>query len=172
MLEMLGKHYVGGQWLTPLSDVTMPVTNPASAAQIGTLAMGDARDVDRAVQAASQAFESYSQISRDDRIALLEALLQISRDRLEDLAQAISTEMGAPITMSREVQADAAVGHLEGFLEALKSQTPREFAASLPRGTGRSIKSRSRCCPRLPPAVPASSNPRSSPRFRPTSTPR
>ncbi len=126
MFDMLGKHYVGGQWVTPLSDATMPVTNPASEGQIGTLAMGDARDVDRAVQAAAQAFETYSQTSRDDRIALLETLLHISRDRLEDLAQAISTEMGAPITMSREAQADAAVGHLEGFLEALKSQTLRE----------------------------------------------
>ena len=96
MLDALGMHYVGGQWVRPLSDATMPVTNPASEAQIGTLAMGQARDVDRAVQAAADAFETYSQTSRDDRIALLETLLHISRDRLEDLAQAISTEMGAP----------------------------------------------------------------------------
>ena len=119
-MENLKKFYIGGQWNTPISDVTMPVLNPATEKQIATVAMGNANDVDKAVAAAKIAFERFSKTSAEERLALLYKLKDATERRLEDLAQAMRLEMGAPITMAREAQADAAIGHLNGFIEALE----------------------------------------------------
>ena len=63
-MENLQKFYINGEWVTPLSSDTMPVMNPATEAQIGTVALGNAADVDRAVAAAAATFESFSQTSK------------------------------------------------------------------------------------------------------------
>ena len=127
----LDQFYIDGAWVDALSTSLMPVANPATNTQIGTLSLGSVADVDRAVNAAKRAFESFSRTSKDERMDLLERLLEGTRARKEDLAQAITTEMGAPITMSREAQADCGIGHLEGFIAALKTQDDRE---TLPNG--------------------------------------
>jgi len=129
-MKTLNKFYIDGAWVNSVSTETMPVMNPASNSQIGVLTLGNAADVDRAVAAAKRAFESFSQTSKDQRLALLERLLDATRARIEDLAQAMTAEMGAPITMSREVQAESGIGHLEGFIAALKAQDEREVLAS------------------------------------------
>ena len=125
-MQHLDKFYIDGQWVEPNSDERFPVLNPATEAKLGEIVLGNLADVDRAVAAARAAFDHYSRTVKDERIALLERLLVLSAERREAMAQAMTAEMGAPITMSREVQADAAVGHLQGILEALKTQTPRE----------------------------------------------
>ena len=130
-MENLQKFYINGEWVAPLSSDTMPVMNPATEAQIGTVALGNAADVDRAVAAAAAAFESFSQTSKAKRMALLVNLKAITERRLEELAQAMRMEMGAPITMSRDVQADAAIGHLQGFIDALDELEER---LTLPNG--------------------------------------
>ncbi|WP_036761520.1 aldehyde dehydrogenase family protein [Leisingera daeponensis] len=127
----LQKFYIGGAWVTPHSTREFPVMNPATEERIGTIILGDEMDVDAAVAAAREAFGSYSRTSREERIALLEKLLEISMERREVLAQAMRAEMGAPITMAREAQADSGIGHLEAILEALKAQDLRE---TLPNG--------------------------------------
>ena len=119
-MENLKKFYIGSQWDTPISKVTMPVVNPATEKQIATVAMGNAADVDKAVGAAKMAFEGFSKTTAEERLALLYKLKDATERRLEDLAQAMRLEMGAPITMAREAQADAAIGHLDGFIEALE----------------------------------------------------
>ena len=58
-MHNLTKFYIGGRWIEPLSSATLPVMNPATEAQIGTVAMGNAADVDRAVAAAKAAFEAF-----------------------------------------------------------------------------------------------------------------
>ena len=103
----------------------MQVFNPATEEKIGNVALGNAEDVDRAVAAASSAFGKFSQFSKKDRLDLLKAVLMITDRRLEDLAQAMSMEMGAPITMARSAQADAAIGHLKGFIDALEDYDER-----------------------------------------------
>ena len=124
-MENLLKFYINGEWVAPLSDATMPVLNPATEKQIGTVALGNEADVDRAVAAASTAFEEFSQTSKDGRLALLRKVRAITEARMEELAQAMRMEMGAPITMSRDVQADAAIGHLDGFITALEELEER-----------------------------------------------
>lgn len=127
----LQKFYIGGAWVIPHSSHEFPVLNPATEERIGTIILGDEHDVNAAVAAARAAFESFSQTSRVERIALLERLLEISKDRREEMARAMSAEMGAPISMARNAQADSGIGHLEGILEALKTQELRE---TLPNG--------------------------------------
>lgn len=122
----LTQFYIGGAWVDPVSDATMPVLNPATEAQIGTVALGNEADVDAAVSAANAAFPAFSQTTKAERLALLDRLMVETKARFEDLAQAMSQEMGAPITMARDAHADAAVGHLEGFIDALKQLKERE----------------------------------------------
>ena len=125
-MDKLQKFYIDGAWVEPLSTDSMPVLNPATGDRLGTVALGDAADVDRAVAAASAAFESFSQTSKEERLALMRRIKALSEERIEDMAQAMRQEMGAPITFAREVQADAAVGHLQGFIDALEALEERE----------------------------------------------
>ena len=129
-MRNLLKFYIDGQWVDPVSDATMPVLNPANEEQIGTVAIGGRADVDRAVIAAKAAFDSYSQTTRADRLSLLRRLRSATEQRFEDLAQAMRMEMGAPITMAREAQADAAIGHLQGFIDALETLEERTTLAN------------------------------------------
>ena len=129
-MQNLTKFYIGGRWVEPLSSATLPVMNPATEAQIGTVAMGNAADVDRAVAAAKAAFEGFSATSKQVRLDLLYRLKAVTERRFEDLAQAMRMEMGAPITMARAAQADAAIGHLQGFIDALEELEERKVLAS------------------------------------------
>ena len=126
----LEKYYINGEWITPTSTVEIPVINPATEETIGRIFLANQDDVNQAIDAASQAFDDYATITVDDRLALLKRLLDISKARLPEIAQIISTEMGAPITMALSQQADAAVGHLEGFIEALSKQQSREVISN------------------------------------------
>ncbi|MEL6745957.1 MAG: aldehyde dehydrogenase family protein, partial [Pseudomonadota bacterium] len=128
---ILNKFYIDGEWVDPASDATMPIMNPATAAQIGTVSMGNGADVDRAVAAAKCAFETFSMTTKEERLALLEKLRVETKARLGDLAAAMTSEMGAPATMSLEVQADAGLGHLEDFIKALEAMEEEEV---LPNG--------------------------------------
>ncbi len=119
-MENLDKFYIDGKWVTPNSKQEMPVINPATEKKIGTVILGNDNDVDLAVKAANLAFETFSQSIKEERLKLLKRIHEATSDRFEDLAQAMSNEMGAPITMAREAQADAGLGHLQGFIEALE----------------------------------------------------
>ena len=125
------KFYIDGAWVDPRVAKTLQVVNPATERPIATISMGSAADVDVAVAAANRAFGSYSQTSVAERLALLERLLVIYQRRYEEMALTISSEMGAPITMSRAQQADVGVGHLQGFIDALKAMHMRQV---LPNG--------------------------------------
>ncbi len=119
-MKNLDKFYIDGSWVTPNSSQTMAVLNPATEMQIGTIALGNEIDVNTAVAAATKAFTSYSQTSKAERLEFLHRLMAATQERFEELARAMSTEMGAPISMARDAHADAAVGHLQGFIDALK----------------------------------------------------
>ena len=119
-MENLQKFYINGKWVKPNSTKTMAVLNPATEDLIGEIILGNSEDVDMAVSAAKNAFSSFSKTSKNDRLELLNKIRQISEKRFEDLANAMTSEMGAPHRMARDAQADAAIGHLDGFIDALK----------------------------------------------------
>jgi len=124
-MKDLRKFYINGEWVNPVSTLEMDVINPATESKIATITLGSENDVERAVDAANAAFVTYSQMTKEQRLALLEKFLGIYNDRIEEMAQAITLEMGAPISMSREAQADCGAGHLQGFIDTLKSQEDR-----------------------------------------------
>ena len=119
-MENLQKFYINGKWVKPNSTKTMAVLKPATEDWIGEIILGNSEDVDMAVSAAKNAFNSFSKTSKNDRLELLNKIRQISEKRFEDLANAMTSEMGAPHRMARDAQADAAIGHLDGFIDALK----------------------------------------------------
>ena len=112
--------YINGQWVEPKGDRTVDVINPATEEAVATIALGNEEDVDIAVAAARKAFETYSQTSREERIALLERILEIYQRRSEEFARAISLEMGAPAKLSKHAQAPSGTGHFAAALKALK----------------------------------------------------
>jgi aldehyde dehydrogenase (NAD+) len=111
--------YIDGRWVAPLSPRPFAVENPANGKTVAAISLGTAADVDRAVEAAARAFPAWSATPLAERRALVEKLLEIYLARYEEMAQAISTEMGAPISMARSQQANTGRGHLKGFLKAL-----------------------------------------------------
>lgn len=125
------KFYVNGKWVNALATQEFAVKNPATEAVIGNITMGSAADVDQAVEAAKAAFPAYSVMPKQKRLALLEKLLAIYEERSEEVAQAISMEMGSPIDFSRGEQTPTGPGHMRAFIEALKNQKDREV---LPNG--------------------------------------
>ncbi len=129
-MDNLHTFYIDGAWVAPQSQQVFPVMNPATEEQVGEIILGNTEDVNRAVAAAKKAFVTFSRTTQAERLHLLEQLLEATQDRLDDLAQAISTEMGAPITMAYEAQASAAVGHLSGYIEALTTLQGRTTLAN------------------------------------------
>ncbi len=113
--------YIDGQWVDPVQANDFPVENPSTEEQIGVISLGSAADVDKAVSAARRAFQSFGFSSREERIALLERLLKAYADRYDEMADAISQEMGAPRDFSHAAQADCGSGHINAALEALKT---------------------------------------------------
>ncbi len=122
----LNKFYIDGAWVDPVTANPFPVRNPADDTVVGEVMLGSEADVDWAVAAAARAFESFSQSSKAERLALLERLGEVYAERLEDMAWAITTEMGAPITMSRAEQAGCGGAHIAAFIEALRAQPESE----------------------------------------------
>jgi aldehyde dehydrogenase (NAD+) len=113
--------YIDGTWVDPIETKEFQVINPATEAVAGVISMGGAKDVDRAVAAARRAFDSYSRTTPADRIALLERVLKAYKAHFDEIAQAISTEMGAPITLAKGAQTKIGVGHISAMIEVLKT---------------------------------------------------
>jgi aldehyde dehydrogenase (NAD+) len=119
MREML-QFYIDGKWVDPQSPNTLDVINPATEEICGRISIGAAADVDLAVAAATRAFETYSQTSREERIELLELVLAEFAKRHDEVAEAIMEEMGAPWRLARDSQAASGPQHIKAAIRALK----------------------------------------------------
>ena len=113
--------YIDGKWIDPLTPNSFDVTNPADETIAGVISLGSKSDVDKAVVAARDAFTSFSRFSRQERLELLENILNTYNKYYDDIALAISEEMGAPLPFSIEDQASCGTGHLQAAINALKS---------------------------------------------------
>ncbi len=115
------KFYIDGQWVEPIELKTVETINPATEQVSGRIALGSAADVDKAVKAARQAFASWSQTSREQRLEVLQRILDEYQKRSADLAAAITAEMGAPNELANGFQVGLGLGHLTTAIEVLKS---------------------------------------------------
>jgi aldehyde dehydrogenase (NAD+) len=113
--------YIGGRWVDPSEPRSLDVVNPATEEVVGRIAIGGPKDVDLAVAAAREAFETWSRTTREERVALLQRIAAEYQKRYEEIAQTISLEMGAPIWLARAAQAATGIMHLNTIIEVLKS---------------------------------------------------
>jgi aldehyde dehydrogenase (NAD+) len=115
------RFYIDGQWVEPAEPNTRDVENPATEQVCGKVALGSSADVDKAVAAGRRAFARWSQTSRDERLEVLQRILTEYQNRVDDLAAAITEEMGAPATLAAGPQVGLGLGHLNTAIEILKA---------------------------------------------------
>ena len=114
--------YINGEWVDPVEGLnTLDVINPSNEEVIGKIAMGSSADVDKAVIAAKDAFDTFSQTSVEERLALLGKIVEVYQSRYDEIAETISSEMGAPLTLSKAAQAATGLGHFAQAIEILQS---------------------------------------------------
>ena len=116
----LEKFYINGSWVDPIKKETIDIINPADESIVGKLSVGSAEDIDKAVKAARTAFSSFSESSKKERLDLLNTIRNIYKKRFDDIADAIMTEMGAPINLARGAQAMVGLGHLKTAIRVLE----------------------------------------------------
>ncbi|WP_309612134.1 aldehyde dehydrogenase family protein, partial [Sphingomonas sp.] len=122
MVDDALRSYIAGEWVSPLtSKATIDAVDPANEERIATIALCGRDDVDRAVDAARSAFGSYSAMPLDERIALVERLIAVFGRRYDEMALAISTEMGAPYDLAHDAQAECGLGHLRETITAARA---------------------------------------------------
>ncbi len=122
--------YIDGEWVQPLGKATLEVIDPSTEEAFETIALGTPADVDRAVKAARAAFATFSQTTREERLALLKRIVEVYKSRYADIANAISREMGAPKDWAHTRQAAMGTAHLAQMIKTLE-----EFKFEEVRGT-------------------------------------
>ncbi len=119
------KFYIDGQWVDPSDPKAFDVINPANEQVVGQIMMGNEDDVNKAVAAAKKAFPTYSRVSVKGRLELIDAIIASYQKRIDEVAETITSEMGAPIWLSKAAQAAMGIAHLStvrGILEKFEFQ--------------------------------------------------
>jgi len=112
--------YINGKWVKPFKPNDFEVINPSNEEPYVVISLGSKEDTDAAVKAAKEAFVEWKETSKEERINLLEKLLKIYKKRFNELAEAQSMEMGAPIDYAKSAQTASGQLHLEDFILRLK----------------------------------------------------
>ncbi len=113
--------YINGQWVSPEAANDLEVIDPSTEEAFAVISLGSAADTDKAVAAARAAFPGWMFTPVEERLALIERILDIYLRRADEMAEAISREMGAPIDLARQQQVPAGAYHIKNFIRALKS---------------------------------------------------
>ena len=129
-MENAQKFYIDGAWVDPIGQATLDVIDPATEQPFLSIAMGTAADAEKAIAAARAAFVSFSETSRDERLALLKRILAILERRNDEIGDLISREMGAPLAMARSQQAGIGLAHFRETIRAMET-----FAFEYMRGS-------------------------------------
>ncbi|KPH66187.1 aldehyde dehydrogenase family protein [Novosphingobium sp. ST904] len=122
------QNYIDGRWTDSRGGRRHSVVNPATEGQASEIVLGTAADVDLAVEAARRAFETFSQTGKQERMALIGKVIEAYKARIPDIAEAIATEMGCPISTASTAQAGSGVAHLG---QALASLDAFEFSEKI-----------------------------------------
>lgn len=115
------KFFIDGAWVDPAVAAPLDVIDPSTEEAYTQISLGSKADVDKAVAAAKAAFATFSLTTQAERLALLKRILEVYNERFEDIAQAVSQEMGAPLSFARDAQAWAGRGHMEATIAALEN---------------------------------------------------
>ncbi|MGR9047193.1 aldehyde dehydrogenase family protein [Halobacillus faecis] len=115
------KHYINGEWVESTGNETEDVINPATEEVIGTISLGTKEDLDKAVQAARDAFPSFSQTSKEERIKMLENIAAEYENRKEEIIETITEELGSPKSISENVHYMMGYNHFSQAAESLRN---------------------------------------------------
>ncbi|MCG8494121.1 MAG: aldehyde dehydrogenase family protein, partial [Sneathiellales bacterium] len=115
------KFYINGQWVDPVKANDLDVINPSTEDVCAVISIGGQEDTDAAVKAANDAFISWSETSAEERIAKIEKLADVYKNRMAEMGEAISLEMGAPISLAQTAQAGSGYSHIKNFIRAFKA---------------------------------------------------
>ncbi len=119
-MKIYKQFYINGKWVDPVKKIdSFDVLNPANEKVIGQVSLGTPHDVDSAVISARNAFNFFSQTSVEDRLTLLERIIEVYESRYDEVAETISLEMGAPISLSKNAQAKSGLTHFRQSIEVL-----------------------------------------------------
>ena len=119
MLDKL-QFYIDGKWVDPVVPKTLEVINPANEEPFARISLGSKADVDKAVAAARRAFETFSRTTKEERLALMAKIVEVYQKHYGEIVQAISTEMGAPLGLSKNAQAAMGIAHFSQAMNVLK----------------------------------------------------
>jgi len=114
------KHYINGQWVDSIGGKRHEVISPSTEEPCSEITLGTKADVDAAVKAARAAFKSWSQTTREERVAVLERIVEEYKKRVPDLARSMANEMGAPVSFASTAQVGAGIGGFLGTIAALQ----------------------------------------------------
>lgn len=115
------KFYIDGAWVDPVVPNRIDVIDPSTQEVFTAISGGAVADVNKAIAAAKAAFKSFSRSSHKERLDLLESCLAVYNKRYDDIAEACSREMGAPLAMAKEAQAWVGQQHFIALIEAFKN---------------------------------------------------
>ncbi len=110
--------YINGQWVAPQAGTDLEVIDPSTEEPCAVIALGGQADTDAAVAAARAALDGWMYTDPAERLAVVERIQKVYAARADDMARAISTEMGAPIDMARASQVGAGEFHIRNFIDA------------------------------------------------------
>ncbi len=112
--------YINGKWVKPFKSKNLEVINPSNEEAFAIISLGSEEDTNAAVKAAKKTFCNWKETSKEERINLLEKLLKIYKKRFNEMAKAMSMEMGSPIDFATSVHTASGQAHLEDFILRLK----------------------------------------------------
>ena len=115
------KFYINGKWVDPIKPNNFEVINPSTEETCAIINLGSSEDTNSAVSAARKAFHTWKDTSKDERVKLLEKLLEIYKSKWDDMTNAISTELGCPKDWCSANQTSSGAGHIEDFIKRLKN---------------------------------------------------
>ena len=114
------QHYIDGKWVDSEGGARREVINPATEEACAVISVGTKADVDKAVAAARRAFKTFSQTTKEERLALLNRIVEEYKKRGADLAMSMAEEMGAPVSFAGTAQVGAGIGGFMSTIAALK----------------------------------------------------
>ena len=141
MSAAYNKFFINGKWIEPTGRSTLDVINPATEKAFATISLGNADDVDSAAKAAKSAFDSWSNSSIEERKEIISNIVGGLKSRSDEMATAISSEMGAPMGLSKTAQVGSGLGHFMNVLSILENFEFEEI-----RGTTKIVKEPAGVC--------------------------
>ena len=129
-MKNYNQFYINGNWVEPYEPHLINVINPSDESVCASISLGTEHDVEKAAQAASQAFSSFGFSAKNERLDLLESIINVFKKRYNDIAEAISMEMGAPTQLAVKAQTGSGLAHLKAAHKILKDYSFQEQQGS------------------------------------------